>query len=822
MNWLQKLQRVESIKETCRDQRGLPALETLFRDIRYGARQLRKSPMFTIVAVLTLALGIGGSTGIFSLINGVILRPLPFFEPERLVSALTQAGDARPTQTSYSSYMDWREQCTAFEDLAIYDSSSCLLTGAEEPERVAAALTSASFFSVLRAAPALGRTFTKEEENQRAAVVVVSYGFWQRRFAGDSNIVGRTIEIDGQITEIVGVMPEQFTFAAGDFGLWRLQAPEPDAPRGTGRWWVLGRLKQGSSLDRAQAELRSVTARIAKTLPSGRRNLSVLVTPLAQQIAGPNLRLALWILFGAVFAVLLIVCSNLANLLLVRGVARRRELATRVALGASPMRVTRQLMAECLPIGLLGGLAGIALAVFIIQLLRARDGVRIPRLSEVELDPVVLCFALVLTGLATLLFAVIPGLQARRLDVNEALKEGSRGTGGLRQTSLRQALLVGQVALAFTLLFGAGLLFRSFQNVRTKDLGFNPDNLLIVNLRFPQLKTNESALVFYTELSRRLETLPGVEAVGLIADIFGGANVAARITLDGGTAMVTDLNEVRSDAITPSWFRAVGAPLLRGRLFDAGDRSGTLRVAIINETMARRLWPGGDPVGKRFKFGPVESRQPWLTVVGLARDMRRQRLDREPMAQVFVPFAQDPDRGMELLIKSRGNPLALAEAVRGEVRAIEKGVFVSGISTLEQRIGISLFERRFQTSLLSAFSLVALLLAAVGTYGVVHFSVQQRVREIGVRMILGAQKRDVLSMIVSQGLKMVFIGVLAGIALAFAMMRLMERLLYEIKPTDPFTFATVSFLLLGVAALACWLPARRAANVDPIVALRYE
>jgi putative ABC transport system permease protein len=429
-----------------------------------------------------------------------------------------------------------------------------------------------------------------------------------------------------------------------------------------------------------------------------------------------------------------------------------------------------------------------------------------------------------LTGLATLLFAIIPGLQARRLDVNDALKEGARGTGGLRQTLFRQALLVGQVALAFTLLFGAGLLVRSFQNVRTKDLGFNPENLLIVNLRLLQLKTDEATTVFYAELNRRLEALPAVEAVGLIDDVFGGANAGGRITIDGGPnpGMLTDLNEVRSDAITPSWFRAVGAPLLRGRLFDDGDCSGALRVAIINQTMARRLWPGDDPVGKRFKFGPAESREPWLTVVGLAPDMRRQRLEREPMAQVFVPVAQEPERGMELLIKSAGNPLALAEAVRREVRAIEKGVFVSGISTLEQRIGNSLFERRFQTSLLSAFSLVALLLAAVGTYGVVHFSVQQRVREIGVRMVLGAKKGDVLSMIVSQGLKTVLIGVVFGIAIAFAITRLMERLLYEIKPTDPLTFSGVSLLLVCVALLACWLPARRASKVEPMEALRYE
>ncbi|HKS37679.1 MAG TPA: ABC transporter permease [Verrucomicrobiae bacterium] len=796
----------------------------MLSDLRFAVRQLLKNPGFTGVAVVTLALGIGASTAIFSLINGVILRPLPFSEPERLISASTQVGDARPTQTSYRTYLDWREQCRAFEDLAIYDPASCLLTGGEEQERVGATRISASFFSVLRAVPLLGRTFTEEEANQRAAVVVVSHGFWQSRFVGDSNIVGRTIEINGQTTEIIGVMPEHFTFPDGDFGLWTLQAPQQDAPRGAGPWFVLGRLKQGFSINQAQAELRSVTARIAKTLPSARRNLSARVTSLSQEIAGPNLRLALWILFGAVFAVLLIGCSNLANLLLVRGVARRRELATRVALGAGPMRVTRQLVVECLPVGLLGGVAGISLADLIIRLVRALGGTRIPRLTEVQLDPAVLCFALVLTGLATLLFAIVPGLQARRLDVNEALKEGARGTGGLRQTSLRHALLVGQVALAFTLLFGAGLLLRSFQNVRTKDLGFNPENLLSATLALPQFKTNEAATVFYTELSRRLEALPGVEAVGLIGDVFGGPNAAGRITIDGGPnqGMLTELNEVRSDEITPSWFRAVGAPLLRGRLFDEGDRSGTIRVAIINETMARRLWPGEDPVGMRFKFGPPESRNPWLTVVGLARDMRRQRLEREPMAQVFVPVGQDPQRSMELLVKSAGNPLALADAVRREIRAIEKSVFVSGISTMEQRIGRSLFERRFQTSLLSAFSLAALLLSAIGTFAVVHFSVQQRVREIGVRMVLGAQRFDVLSLVMRQGLKTILVGVAFGVALAFATTRLMERLLYEIKPTDPLTFAGVSLVLVGVALLACWLPARRASKVDPMEALRCE
>jgi putative ABC transport system permease protein len=429
-----------------------------------------------------------------------------------------------------------------------------------------------------------------------------------------------------------------------------------------------------------------------------------------------------------------------------------------------------------------------------------------------------------LTGLAIFLFAMIPGLQARSLDVSDALKEGARGTGGLRQASLRRALLIGQVALAFTLLFGAGLLLRSFQNVLAKDPGFNSENLLIWNLRLPKSNSNEAAVVFYAELSRRLEAISGVEAVALIDDILGGRNAAGRITIEGGpnAEILNDLNEVRSDAITPSWFRAVGAPLLRGRTFDERDRSGTIPVVIINETMARRLWPGEDPVGKRFKFGPPLSQQSWLTVVGLARDMRRQRLEREPMAQVFVPVAQDPERGMELLIKSEGNPVALTEVVRREVQALEKSAVVSAFSTMEQRIGRSLFERWFQTSLLSAFSIVALLLAAVGTYGIVHFSVQQRTREIGVRMVLGAQERDVLSAVIGEGLKLVLIGVGLGAAFALFVTRLMQRLLFEVGHTDPLTFVGVALLLGGISLFACWLPARRAAQVNPIEALRQE
>jgi len=792
--------------------------------LRFALRQLLKNPGFTAVAVLTLALGIGGSTAVFSLIHGVILRPLPFAEPERLVLVWTTISDSRTARSAYGTYADWKEQGTAFENLAIYDGFSCLLTGTGASEKISATRISADFFSVLRVAPALGRTFTQEEADQRSRVVVLSHELWQRRFSGDPNVLGRTMEIDGRTATIIGVMPEHFAFPSESSQLWELQSPEQPPARGAGPWFVLGRLKKGETLDRAQTELQGVASRLAQVYPVTNRDLGARVVPLSEEIAGPNLRLALWILLGAVASVLLIGCSNLANLLLVRGVTRRRELATRLALGASPGRVARQLVLECLPMGLLGGLAGVALALSLIQGVRAVAGTRIPRLEDVGLDPWVMGFALALTVLATFLFAILPGLQVRHLDVNESLKEGMRGTGGLKERSLRQALLVGQVAMAFTLLFGAGLLLRSFQSVRAMDLGFDPERLLLVGTRFPQMKNREEAAVFYGELSRRLEALPGVQAVGLIEDVFGGGNANGRVSIeeDMTPALQADFGQVRRDSITPSWFQAMGAPLLRGRAFDEGDRAGTLPVVIINETMSRRLWPGQDPVGKRFKLGPPESSFPWLTVVGLAPDMRRERLEKEPIPQVFRPLAQLPSLHMELLVKTGVPAPDLAESVRREIQAMDPGVAVYGISTVESRISGSLFERKFQVSLLTAFSGVALLLAAIGTYGIVHFSVQQRTREIGVRMALGAQRFDILSLVLGEGLKLVLIGVALGVVSALCLTRSMQRLLFEVSPTDPLTFAAVVLLLGGTALAACWLPARRAARVDPMEALRAE
>ncbi|MBI4659300.1 MAG: ABC transporter permease [Verrucomicrobia bacterium] len=792
-------------------------------DLKFAFRQLLKNSGFTAVAVLTLALGIGGSTAVFSLINAVMLRPLPYPEPERLVLVWTEPSEkgSRKERSSYGNYVDWKAQCPAFEDLAVYDGFSGLLTRPEESEKVTAARTSDNFFSVLGVSPVLGRAFTAEDASLRSRVVVVSHRLWQRRFAGASNALGQTLEIDGQQAEVIGVMPEDFAFPGNDVELWSLLLPDQTVQRGISFWFVLGRLKRDQSLDQAQAALRSVAARLAQAYPAN-RGLSVRLVPLSEEIAGSNLRLAFWILFGAVISVLLIGCSNLLNLLLVRGVARRRELATRLALGASPIRMVRQLGVECLPIGLLGGLGGVALADAIIQVVRVFAANRIPRLGDVQVDAVVVGFALGLTALATLIFAVIPGLQTRRLDIHESLKEGARGTGASRQTALRNALVIAEVALAFLLLSGAGLLLRSFQSVRALDVGFNPERVLCANLRFPQSASRTNAVLFYQELTRRLETLPGVEAVGLIEDVFGGGNTGGRVTVEGATdAETTEVTQVRLDSITPSWFQSVGAPLLRGRLFEEPDRAGSPSVAIINEAMARRFWPGQDALGKRFKFGRADSNAPWLTVVGVVGDMRRERLERAPLPQVFRPVAQVPSLHMELLVRANSTPLALAGVVRQEIHALDKSV-ACGMTTLEQRIGASLFERKFQTSLLSAFSLVALLLAGIGTYAVVHFSVQQRVREIGVRMALGAQRLDVFSLVVGQGMKTVLIGVSFGIALALGMTRLMQRLLYEVKPTDPLTLAGVSLLLLGVALLACWLPARRAMHVDPIHALREQ
>jgi predicted permease len=814
----------ESIKETCREQRGVSWIEHLVRDARFGIRRLWKNPAFTFVAVLTLALGIGGSTAVFSLINGVILRPLPYPDPERLVMVWTESSASRTVPSAYANYVDWKKQCSAFENLAIYDPIRCLLTVSDRTEGGRGARVSASFFSVLGVAPFLGREFSAEEEKQRARVAILGYRLWQDRFAGVSNVVGRTLEIDGQRSEIIGVMPESFGFPGGDTEFWELNYYDQTTTRGIGMWMVLGRLKQGQSITQAETELRSVAARLASEYSSENRGLGARIVPLSEAIAGPNLRVAFWILFGGVIFVLLIGCSNLVNLLLARGVTRQRELATRLALGASPMSIVRQLAVECVPLGALGGLAGVALALLIVRAVRAFAVNRIPRLGDVQLDLVVVCFAVGLTALATLIFAVIPAMQARRLDINESLKEGARGTTGSRQTFLRHALIISEVALAFLLLVGAGLLFRSFQLVRTLDTGFDPERVLSAGIRVPVTANRTNSALIYQDLSRRLEALPGIESVGLIEDVFGGGNSGGRITLEGAALdSAAEVTPIRLDSMTPSWFQAVGAPLLRGRFFDEHDRAGTLRVAIINETMARRFWPGQDALGKRFKLGRADSTAPWLTVVGVVRDMRRERsLERPPLPQIFRPVAQLPSLHMDLLVRTSSDPMALAESVRRQIEAVDKGIIVSGVSTLEKRIGASLFERRFQTSLLSAFSLVALLLAGIGTYGVVHYSVQQRVREIGIRMAMGARKLDVFSLVVGRGMRMVLIGVGLGIGLALGITRLMERLLFGVKPMDPLTFAAVSLLLLGIALLACWLPARRAMHLDPIHALREQ
>ncbi|HTE91876.1 MAG TPA: ABC transporter permease [Terriglobales bacterium] len=792
-------------------------------DLKFAFRQLLKNPGFTAVAVLTLALGIGGSTAVFSLINGIIFRPLPYREAERLVMVWTESSASRNERSSYGNYADWKKQCSAFEELDLYDGFTCLLTVAERTEKVSAARVSAGFFSLLGASPALGQSFSAEEEKRGSHLAIVSHHLWQDWFAGASNVVGRTMEIDGRAAEIIGVMPEGFAFPGEDTEFWELQPSEPAVARGIGQWFVVGRLKQDRSLAQAETELRGVAARLASEYANENQGLRARIVRLSEEITGSNLRLAFWILFSAVLSVLLIGCSNLLNLLLVRGVARLREMATRLALGASQFRMVRQLGVECLPIGLLGGLGGVALADGIVRVVRAFAGNRIPRLGDVHIDAVVICFALALTALVTLIFGVIPGLQTRHLDIHESLKEGARGTGASRQASFRHALIIGEVALAFLFLFGAGLLLRSFQSVRALDAGFNPEHVFCANVKFPKNRSDDEALLFYQELIQRFEALPVVESAGLIDDVFGGGNAGGRIAVEGA-AIDTSAEEtqVRRDSITSSWFRAIGAPLLRGRLFDESDRKGSPPVAIINEMMARRFWPGRDPLGRRFKIGRADSNAPWLTVVGVASDMRRERLERAPLPQVFRPLAQLPSMNMELLVRTASNPPALAERVRQEVHALDKSVAVYGISTLERRLGASLFERRFQTSLLSAFSLVALLLAGIGTYAVMHFSVQQRGREIGVRMALGAERIDVFALIIGQGLKTVLIGVGFGVGLALGLTRLMQRLLFEIKPTDPLTFAGVSFLLLGIALFACWLPARNAANVDPMEALRTE
>ncbi|HVG32679.1 MAG TPA: ABC transporter permease [Pyrinomonadaceae bacterium] len=804
-------------------------MRTLVQDLRYGFRMLWKSPGFTLVAIITLGLGIGANTAIFSVVNSVLLRPLPYPDADRLVylQAVNPAQGITASNISPPDFADWKNQNQTFEDMTAFVTGGAILSGDTEPERVPAAYVSASFLPVLGVKPAIGRSFLVEEDREgNDSVAIISHALWQRRFGADPSVVGRQINVSGQSTTVIGVMPADFEFMQ-PVDMWRPLAVEMTSERRDNRYLqVLARLKPGVSLEQAQSQINTITERLGQSYVETNSNWGARLTGLHDlMVAG--VRPALLLLLGAVGFVLLITCANVANLMLARAAARQKEIAVRAALGASRLRVVRQLLTESLLLSTIGGGVGLLLGIWLTDFLVSISPANTPRLETVHLDSRVLLFTLAVTFLIGLLFGLAPAWQASRVNLNEALKEGGRSfSEGWRRNRVRKALVISEVALSLMLLIGAGLLIKSFVLLRGTDAGFDAENVLTMRVSLPSLKYKEGRqkAEFFERLAERVAQLPGVESVGATLSLpLGGSNYSVgRAFIPEGRPLTPEESINASYSVTtPGYFGAMKIPLVAGRQFTERDREDAPQVVIVNETLARRYFPNEAAVGKRIKIWRDE--QFPREIVGIVGDTKTDVLEGEASPQMYVPHAQDSSwGGMSLVVRSTAKPLALTSAVRGAVLSLDPDQPVFGIKTMEDVVAASVATRRISMMLLSGFAGLALLLAALGVYGLISYSIAQRTHEIGLRMALGAQARDVLGLVLRQGMSLVLVGVAIGLVSAFALTRVMKSLLYEVSATDPLTFAGVALLLIVVALIACLIPARRAMRVDPMIALRYE
>jgi putative ABC transport system permease protein len=821
---------MEQVKEECRDTQGLRLIEQLWQDLRHAARLLRKSPGFASVAVVTLALGIGANTAIFSVVHSVLLRPLPYQDSDRLVKIWeTNPRANRWGQwVSYPDFRDWRQQNQVFEDVAGFRSWGWKITGGDHPEVLRGLFVTSNLFSLLGVQPMLGRSLLPEEDQPgHDPVVILSYGLWQRRFGSDPGLVGQTVKLDGQDHTVIGIMPPGFEFPLDIFET--LQAPDVWIPfgahperqdRGSHNFRVVARLKPGVTIEQAQANMESIVRGIGQQYP-GHRGRSATVAGL-QRNATREVRPALLLLLAAIGLVLLIACANVANLQLARATARQRESAIRQALGAGRRRLIRQLLTESVLLALLGGAAGLLLAFWGVQFL-VKLSPAIPRLQETTIDVRVLGFTLLLSLATGILFGLAPAFQGSRIDLNEALKEsGTRSTAGSSRARTRSLLVIVEIALALMVLIGAGLLIRSFLLLQSVDPGFNPHNVLTAFISAPGDPRQQ--VVLAKEVIDRIEALPGVQAAG-------GATSSPLLTNDNGPFQVEGqpapqpgdpVIYAERPKVTPGYFRALGIGLVEGRTFTWADNEDSLRVAVVNERLARQYWPGEDPLGKRVSIDSRKGEPVWRQVVGVVRDTKQDSLI-EPMRPViYVPLAQFPQRFLVLAVRAQTDPTSLAAALRREVMAVNKDQPVFLVQTMEKVISDSVSTRRFQTLLLGIFAAVAIVLATVGIYGVVSYTVNQRRHEIGLRMALGAQQGEVLRLFLRQGLWLALAGVGIGLASSLALSRLLSGLLYGVSVTDLTTFTVVPLVMIAVALGACYVPARRATRVDPMVALRYE
>ena len=807
-------------------------METFLQDMRYALRTLLKRPAFTVIVVLALALGIGANTAIFSVVNAILLRPLPYKNPDRIVMVWMDNHKLGVDQDwhSYPNYSDYRDQSSTFEDVAAFNDRSFNLTGTGDPVRVVGAWTTANLFQVLGVDPILGRAFSGEEETPgKDLVAVLSYGLWQRRFGSDPNVIGQPISLNGVDRTIVGVMPPTFRFPEKTTELWIPLAAGPQLKQARGSFWLkaVGRLKPGVTLQQARADMGAIASHLVEQFPGIMANYGVNLVPLHEQVTG-NVRTALLVLLAAVAFVLLIACANVANLLLARAASREREIAIRTALGASRRRIVQQLLTESALLGLLGGVVGLILAIWGLDALKALSPATIPRLDQIGVDGRVLGFTFAMSLLTGFIFGLVPALQASKPDLNETLKEGGRGaTGGARGRRIRGSLVVSEIALSLVLLIGAGLLIKSFIHLQRFDLGFNPNNLLTMRVQLPGSKYRENKQVvnFFDQLLPRMESVPGVQGVGGISEMFlTDTPNSTGFTIEGRPVQsAADSIEVPIDSVTTNYFQAMGIPLLKGRVFDERDQIDAPLVVIINKTFAEQFFTGEDPIGKRFMYGqPDGANPPWMTIVGVVGDMRRTGFDRAVRPETFLPEKQQPDNRLTLVARTAGDPASFAGALRDAVWSVDKDQAVYDIKTMDSTLAEMTSQRRFNMLLLGLFAAVALVLASVGIYGVMSYSVAQRTHEIGIRIALGADRRDVLRLIVGQAMGLALVGIGAGLVAAFSLTRLMASLLYGVSATDPAIFTMIAVILTGVALGASFIPARRALKVDPMIALRYE
>ena len=826
---------VEQAKEECMDARGVRLFEDLWQDVRYGVRVLTKNPGFTLIAIVTLALGIGANTAIFSLVSAVLVRPLNYQEPERLVMVweVVPVSGVTGDTPAPGNYADWKEQNQSFADMAALNMRNFNLTGDGEPEKVFAVGASANFFSLLGAQPALGRTFTAEEDKPGSdKVVVLSHGLWQSRYGGDPKLVGRDIQLNGEKYTVIGVMPPDFQFQVPDVRLWVPIAltPEQLTDRDAHYLNVVARLKPGVTVAQANADIQAITQRIATAYPDAAGGLSAEVVPLHEDLAG-NVRRPFTMLLVAVAFVLLIACANIAGVLLSRAAARQREIAVRAALGASRWRIMRQLLTESLLLGILGGILGTLLAVWTFSFLQQLIPAGLRASATLKLDLPVLGFTLLVSLLAGVIFGLAPALAASRADLNEALKQGGgRNVAGAAQRWLRSSFVVAEVALALILLVGAGLLIQTLSKLRSQYEELRPESVLTMRTQLLGNHYREHAqrVAFYDGVLQRVEHLPGVVAAGYTTAVPLTGMVSNGLTLEGRESDTNTIWNAVHRQVSPDYFRAMGLALRQGRLFSASDDEKAMPVAVINETMARQYWPGENALGKRFKVGYPTQQNPWLTIVGVVADVRQMGVDAPVKAEMYVPYWQGQPyfAGMfaprDLVIRTTNDPTSLVPAVREAVREVDAYQPLSNIRTMSEVLSRVTAQRRLGMILLTVFAGLALLLAALGIYGVLSYFVVQHTPEIGIRLALGAQTRDVLRLVIGKGMKLALLGVGIGLAGALALTRLLESLLFGVKATDPATFGLIALLLTLVAFVACYIPARRATRVDPMVSLRYE